>query len=210
MRDTRSLEVTAASSRSTGRVTGLARVACVSTPFADRKRTGTENRGESSMNVSQLLARSISRNRTSLDGCRELGERSKQDRKRQPKAIGLPVRVPGRAMRHRRPQLLCTSLTTALLMGCALDRQITGASVDYNVVIENANNAFLIDNILRARDHTPLYFTDVSQIHGSLQAAASTSVTLPFGPGKAPGKLYTALVGSSIQSSPNFDVAPLD
>ncbi len=50
------------------------------------------------------------------------------------------------------------------LAGCSLSPFVTSQTVDYNGAIEAANNQLLLANILRARDHAPLYFSDLSQI----------------------------------------------
>jgi hypothetical protein len=97
-----------------------------------------------------------------------------------------------------------------MLGACALDPQISRSSVNYNAAIEHANNDFLVANILRSRDHAPLYFTDVSQIHGSFQVAATTGLSVPFGPAPAASNFNTGTLSATVQSAPSFDVAPLD
>lgn len=114
-----------------------------------------------------------------------------------------PTGVPGAGC-------LAIALLAALLQACSLDPQISRSSVDYNAAIEHANNNFLVANILRSRDRAPLYFTDVSQIHGSFQVSASTGLSLPFGAVPAANKYDAGTIGGAVQSAPSFDVAPLD
>lgn len=98
------------------------------------------------------------------------------------------------------------------LAGCSLSGVIESSSKDYNVTIEYVTNNMLVENILRARDQTPLHFTDLSLIHGSLQLQASAQASVPF------GNLDTANTRTrniaqpaiSISSSPSFDIAPLN
>src|SRR5580658_6561584 len=101
---------------------------------------------------------------------------------------------------------------TLVLAGCSLAPFITKNSIDYNSTVENVTNSVLVTNILRARDGAPLYFSDLSQIRGSLALNVQTAeTTLPYGP------LFPASAGASAQagpiainSTPGFDVAPLN
>jgi hypothetical protein len=99
-----------------------------------------------------------------------------------------------------------------LLAGCSLGPAITENSADYGTTIEEVTNAALVTNILRARDHAPLYFTDLSQIRGSLQLSVQPAQAIvPF------AHIAGSMTPSSVQSGPvivntqpGFDYAPLN
>jgi hypothetical protein len=77
-------------------------------------------------------------------------------------------------------------LLMTILSGCAYGSYISDSSNDYNVTVEDATVNDLVANILRARDGAPLYFSDLSQIRGSLTISAAAQATFPFGPIKSP------------------------
>ena len=91
--------------------------------------------------------------------------------------------------------------------GCSLSGPISSQAIDYNSAVETAANTLLVRNVLRARDNTPLHFTSIPQIRGSL----SLGVTQPgvFGPAGG-GASNGAGVGVQALTSPSFDVAALD
>jgi hypothetical protein len=99
-----------------------------------------------------------------------------------------------------------------LLAGCSLGPLITQNSADYNTTIEDVTNAALVSNVLRARDHAPLYFSDLAQIRGSLQLNVQPAQTIiPF------AHFFGSTTPSSVQagplnvnSQPGFDYAPLN
>jgi hypothetical protein len=105
-----------------------------------------------------------------------------------------------------------SAVCIALLAGCSLGPAITENSADYNETMEEVTNAALVSNVLRARDHAPLYFTDLSQIRGSLQLSVQpVQTTIPF------AHIAGSLTPSSVQSGPvivntqpGFDYAPLN
>jgi hypothetical protein len=101
---------------------------------------------------------------------------------------------------------LCLGLT-----GCSFSGLISSQTVDYNATIETANNQLLLANVLRARDHAPLYFSDLSQIRGSITLTTSDSETLPFGKGRiTTNKEFGNSLSGSLQSAPTFDIVPLN
>jgi hypothetical protein len=59
--------------------------------------------------------------------------------------------------------------------------------------------------IFCARDGAPLYFPDISLIHGAISANVSTSSTLPW---KGPSTGSTGIGPLSAGSTPGFDIAP--
>ena len=96
------------------------------------------------------------------------------------------------------------------LAGCSLSPAITKASLDYNSTVEDTTNTSLVLNILRARDSAPLYFSDISQIRGSLSAGASAQATFPLGE-YFPGSTTRASLQAgalSANTNPTFDIAP--
>lgn len=106
---------------------------------------------------------------------------------------------------------LALGMLVLTLSGCSLAGFVTSETVDYNGTIEAANNQLLLANILRARDRAPLYFSDLSQIRGSMTLTTTDALTIPFGPQKVTtGKRYSDLLTQSIQSAPTFDVVPLN
>jgi hypothetical protein len=99
-----------------------------------------------------------------------------------------------------------------LLAGCSLGPAITENSADYNTTIENVTNAALVSNVLRARDHAPLYFTDLAQIRGSLQLNVQPAQTIiPYAHFLGSTTPSTVQAGPlSVNSQPGFDYAPLN
>jgi hypothetical protein len=103
-------------------------------------------------------------------------------------------------------------LTAFFIAGCSLAPFIASNSIDYNTTVESVTNSVLVTNILRARDGAPLYFSDLSQIRGSLQLNVQpVQATLPF------GKIYNSVAPGAAQagpltvnSQPGFDFAPLN
>ncbi len=104
------------------------------------------------------------------------------------------------------------TLPLYVLTACSLSGAIGRNSVDYNQAIEYATNNMMATNFLRARDQIPLYFTDLSQIRGSLQFGTNAAVSVPFGnPDLANQRTRNIATGAiSISTSPTFDIAPLN
>ena len=107
---------------------------------------------------------------------------------------------------------LACAVVPVLLAACSLSGMVGRDTVDYNHAIEDVTNQLIVTNILRARDHAPLHFTDLSLIHGSLQISATGNAVAPFGQGGnttvRPRDLLT--LGTTVQSSPAFDTSPLN
>ena len=99
-----------------------------------------------------------------------------------------------------------------LLTACSLAPIITENSVDYNETVENVTNSVLVTNILRARDGAPLYFSDLSQIRGSLQlnlqAAQTTLPYAHFFNSSTPSLFQAGPL--TVGTQPGFDFAPLN
>jgi hypothetical protein len=117
-----------------------------------------------------------------------------------------------------RNRLLLVFWVVPFLGGCVL-HQVKESAIDYNQVVEEANNQLLVINVLRARDRAPLYLAEFSDIHGSFAESAGlgSGVSIPFGPGYVPTGTtssyawrYTATPTFSFQNSPTFDASALD
>jgi hypothetical protein len=98
------------------------------------------------------------------------------------------------------------------LAGCSLGPLITQNSADYNTTIEDVTNAALVSNVLRARDHAPLYFSDLAQIRGSLQLNVQPAqAIIPFAHFFGSTTPSTVQAGPlNVNSQPGFDYAPLN
>src|SRR5437764_15223499 len=89
------------------------------------------------------------------------------------------------------------------LSACSFAPIITQESGEYNTTVENATNTLTIVNVLRAREHLPLYFASLSAIRGALSQPEGFSLPVPFGPGKIlSGKRYVMTLTGSVTNSP--------
>jgi hypothetical protein len=120
-------------------------------------------------------------------------------------------------MPHRAPRLAGTwrhsfgASIVALfaLAGCSLGGPIARQAIDYNAAVEQAANTLLVRNILRARDETPLHFTTLPQIRGSVNLGiGQPGIGVPVGGGSATP--YVLNLGIAGGVSPSFDVSALD
>jgi len=108
---------------------------------------------------------------------------------------------------------LVVALCLAPLAGCSLGNFIANESTDYNNTVEAATNDMLVTNILRARDNAPLFFSDLSQIRGSIQFNLAAQASFPWGPQFRPltgtGVRRSEQIGPiALQNAPTFDIAP--
>ncbi len=105
-------------------------------------------------------------------------------------------------------------LVALALGGCSLlslAPALDSNAIDYHQVVEDVTNNMLVTNILRARDHAPLHYSDLSIVRGSVQAAAAIQASLPFGPLHGTNVRDSLQLGNvSIQSTPSFDLGTLD
>jgi hypothetical protein len=101
-------------------------------------------------------------------------------------------------------KVFCVLVALALLPGCSLSSDIGRHSIAYNGTVEQATNAVLVLNVLRARDRMPLYFTAIGAIHGSLSLSAALGYDLS---NVANNAALPALFGAT---NPSFDIGPLD
>lgn len=115
-------------------------------------------------------------------------------------------------MRMYLPRLFaCVSIVLGV-SACAMGGKISDHAVEYNKSVEEASNAQLILNILRAADRRPMHFTAISQIRGSLtlSSTGSLSITIPFGGDAASVFPLTPSISVTEKSSPSFDLAVLN
>ena len=95
------------------------------------------------------------------------------------------------------------ALLTVLVGACSLGQTVGRHSIAYNTSVENATDAVLVMNILRARDRAPLHFSTIGGIHGAFSLFAGVGTDLSS---VRSGLEPAVLAGTS----PSFDVAPLD
>lgn len=103
-------------------------------------------------------------------------------------------------------------LAVALALGaCApsLKTQVAGSVLDYKDAETRVSDQMLVVNILRAKDGLPLHFSDLTNIHGSLQAGAQVGADFPFGPSLGADERDVS-PQLSVQTAPSFDVSSLD
>ena len=111
----------------------------------------------------------------------------------------------------------------ALLAGCSFAPFIHSDSLDFDDTIASVSNELLVTNILRARDHAPLHFANLSALRAQFQATASAQAVFPFGnfsrtapvvaSGTGAGSSATRASNTDIlqlQTAPSFDFSPLD
>jgi hypothetical protein len=109
-------------------------------------------------------------------------------------------------------QRLVALLACLSLGACSFASAITRSSIDYNETVEDVTNNMLVVNILRARDGVPLYFTDLSQLRGSMTVQATAAASVPFGNSDIANQKTRniATAGLQLSTSPSFDLAPLN
>jgi len=61
--------------------------------------------------------------------------------------------------------------------GCVTSRDLVRSAEHYNLAVEQAQTEMLLLNILRAKDHAPLYLTDMSQLNGSVSRKVTGGAT---------------------------------
>ena len=108
-------------------------------------------------------------------------------------------------------KIFCLAVTL-LLGGCGLSSAVSHDSEDYNSTVEDVTSNILVVNVLRASDGAPLFFSDISQIRGSISVGATATTSFPFGPMYRPptgtGVRDAAQGALSIATNPTFDIAP--
>jgi hypothetical protein len=112
------------------------------------------------------------------------------------------------------PRLLACVLAACLTVGLSacssLSPQVRANAVDYSTVMEDFSNQVLIANVLRARDQSPLNFSDLPLIHGSIASQASLSASAVL-QGVAGTNARSELTpGLQFSSSPTFDTSSLN
>ncbi len=110
---------------------------------------------------------------------------------------------------------LCLGLSLAgFLAGCAAmtPREISAVDpVDYNTVLEKAQNEMLLLNIVRASKRSPMYFTSISQFTGNETYTLGTgSITIPFGRMGAATSAYSLAPTGTFSTTPQVSIAVWD
>src|ERR1700735_2793062 len=109
---------------------------------------------------------------------------------------------------------LALAAFASLLVGCSalsLAPIIEHNATSYHQVVEDVTNSILVTNVLRARDHAPLHYSDLAIVNGSLQGSAGVQAFLPFGPIRPAVTGDAAQAGPvSLQTSPSFALGTLD
>jgi hypothetical protein len=103
----------------------------------------------------------------------------------------------------RRARRAAALVFAALTAACSLGQTVGRHSIAYNTSVENATDAVLVMNVLRARDRAPLHFSTIGGIHGAFSLFAGVGTDLSS---VRSGLEPAVLAGTS----PSFDVAPLD
>lgn len=107
---------------------------------------------------------------------------------------------------------LVIALPLLLLGACNFEANIKTDALAYNGVVEDTVDKLLVINILRSRDHAPLHFGAIPNIHEGFQTSAGFTTTTPFGPllPKASTAVDSLGLNGSVQSTPSFDMNTLD
>jgi hypothetical protein len=107
----------------------------------------------------------------------------------------------------------CSTLACALSLvalcsaGCVSSRKglqraaashLAATATSYNLAIEQAQDEMLLMNVIRAKDHNPMYITDASKVTGTVKLDLSLGVTVPTPASIKPNIDYS--------SSPAMDV----
>jgi hypothetical protein len=105
-------------------------------------------------------------------------------------------------------------LLLAGLAGCGVwTSTIRSDVLDYNSVVTDTIDKYLLVNVLEARDNVPIHFMEMPKITGTLQATASVQGSALFpqsvhgGTGIASSTLTPNI---SVSSTPTFEVDNLD
>ncbi len=97
------------------------------------------------------------------------------------------------------------------LSGCStLAPQVQKVAVDFSSVYEEFGNQVLLANVLRARDKSPLSFSELPTISGALSMKTTAGLSLPFGPLQGSDARKTFTPGVEFSSSPTFDTQSIN
>lgn len=114
-------------------------------------------------------------------------------------------------MPWHRLRLAAVAASICTLGACtSLSPQVSRSAADYSTVMEDFNNQVLMVNVLRARDQTPLNFSDLPIIHGSISEQASLSALAMFGGVAGTTARSSLSPGVQFSSSPTFDTSSLN
>src|SRR5262249_35603302 len=81
----------------------------------------------------------------------------------------------------------------------------------YNRAVENAQNASLLLNIVRAAKWRPMYLTDVSKVTGQIRRDLTAALSVPFGKvNRGTGANYSGSARAAYAVNPTFEINVLD
>jgi len=126
------------------------------------------------------------------------------------------MKTSSRRTRAQRPSVRRVSrialCAAALSLGActSLSPQVGGSATDYSTVMEEFNNQVLMVNVLRARDQSPLNFSDLPIIHGSISQQSSVSALSVLGASTGTSARSSVETGVQFSSSPTFDTSSLN
>jgi hypothetical protein len=109
---------------------------------------------------------------------------------------------------------ICLAIVTSCVAGCSLislSPLIQSNTLDYHRVVEDVANNIMVTNVLRARDHAPLHYSDLASIQATTASAASVQATFPIlapSGSTTPGTIQ--LGGISLTNTPLINLATLD
>lgn len=115
-----------------------------------------------------------------------------------------------RPLLHRASRLALCAAALCLAACSSLSPQVSGSATDYSTVMEEFNNQVLMVNVLRARDQSPLNFSDLPIIHGSISQQASVSALGVMGASAGTSARSSLGTGVQFSSSPTFDTSSLN
>src|SRR5580693_3505162 len=115
-----------------------------------------------------------------------------------------------------RRALRCAALTLGVTAGgCVTSGDLVRNAETYNLAVERAQTEMLLVNILRAKDHSPLYLTDMSKLNGSVtrKVTGSSNDTLTTawnrggtGPAHTLTRVFGVTPGFEVSENPVFQV----
>jgi len=108
---------------------------------------------------------------------------------------------------------VCGILIMSLMCGScipSLGSSVNGAVADYHNAETAVDNQIVLSNIVRAEKGEPIHFSDLVNIHGSIQLNGQIGASIPAGPLRASTTRIGINPQVSAQTAPSFDVNSLD
>lgn len=91
-----------------------------------------------------------------------------------------------------------------VLDGCAFSGAVSQESVEYNKAAADMANQLTLLNVVRAKDHMPIFYTSIARLTGSLQVTASGGLNAQF---KTPAPTNTTSSTTATTSGTNTTTA---